>query len=153
MSPGFFVRLLWQYMPKLAKYMAENGWFGLPDLTEGRLPTEQDEELRRRVAEAQSRLQPRATAEPPVTARGDFPTHPKPPALVDTLAKDARNLIRLYEAICADLAEPDSESVSRIADLERDEARSHESKIRAWNLVTGILIGLVIYGLGQALFG
>lgn len=42
---------------------------------------------------------------------------------------------------------------NRIAELERDESRSHESKIRAWNLITGILIGLVIYGLGQVLFG
>ena len=42
---------------------------------------------------------------------------------------------------------------NRISDLDKVEARSHESKVRAWNLVTGILIGLVIYGLAQALFG
>lgn len=35
------------------------------------------------------------------------------------MAQDARNLIRLYEAICEELNEPDSESVNRIADLER----------------------------------
>ena len=46
---------------------------------------------------------------------------------------------------------------NRISELERSEStteqRSYESKIRAWNLVTGIVIGLVIYGLGQWLFG
>jgi hypothetical protein len=42
---------------------------------------------------------------------------------------------------------------NRIAALEQKEARGYGSKIRAWNLITGILIGLVIYGLGQALFG
>jgi len=46
---------------------------------------------------------------------------------------------------------------NRIKDLENAEAkteqRKHESKIRAWNLVTGILIGLVIAGLAKWLFG
>ena len=40
----------------------------------------------------------------------------------------------------------------RIADLQSAEQRKHESKIRAWNLVTGIVIGLVIAGLSALLF-
>lgn len=46
---------------------------------------------------------------------------------------------------------------NRIKELEgietKTEQRRHESKIRAWNLVTGILIGLVISGLAKWLFG
>jgi len=42
---------------------------------------------------------------------------------------------------------------NRIAALEKNDDRKHESKVRAWNLVTGIIIGLLIYGLGQLLFG
>ncbi len=46
---------------------------------------------------------------------------------------------------------------NRIRNLEntiaKKEQRQYESKIRAWNLVTGILIGLVIAGLAKLLFG
>ena len=46
---------------------------------------------------------------------------------------------------------------NRIKELEsfenRKEQRRYESKIRAWNLATGILIGLVIAGLAKWLFG
>ena len=42
---------------------------------------------------------------------------------------------------------------NRIADLEKGDDRKHESKVRALNLVTGIIIGLLIYGLGQLIFG
>ena len=46
---------------------------------------------------------------------------------------------------------------NRIKELEnaesKQEQREHESKIRAWNLVTGILIGLVIAGIAKWLFG
>ncbi|WP_077730027.1 hypothetical protein [Methylocaldum sp. 14B] len=46
---------------------------------------------------------------------------------------------------------------NRIRELEEAEAkneqRTYESRIRAWNLVTGILIGLVIAGLAKWLFG
>lgn len=46
---------------------------------------------------------------------------------------------------------------NRISELEQNatitEQRSHESKIRAWNLITGIIIGLVIAGLAKWLFG
>ena len=41
---------------------------------------------------------------------------------------------------------------NRIKELEINEQRQHESKIRAWNLVTGVLIGLVIWGLAEWLF-
>jgi len=45
---------------------------------------------------------------------------------------------------------------NRINQLENEESiseqRSHESKIRIWNLITGILIGLVIAGLAKVLF-
>ena len=41
---------------------------------------------------------------------------------------------------------------NRIIGLETTEQRKYDSKIRAWNLVTGIIIGLVIYRLGQLLF-
>ncbi len=42
---------------------------------------------------------------------------------------------------------------NRIAELEQGESRKYESKVRAWNLVTGIIIGLVIAGLARLLFG
>ncbi len=42
---------------------------------------------------------------------------------------------------------------NRITELQAAEQRMHESKIRAWNLVTGIIIGLVIAGLSVLLFG
>ena len=42
---------------------------------------------------------------------------------------------------------------NKVKELEQREARKHESKIRGWNLVTGILIGLVIAGLSKWLFG
>ena len=46
---------------------------------------------------------------------------------------------------------------NRIKELESQESiteqRQHESIIRAWNLLTGILIGLVIAGLAKWLFG
>ena len=42
---------------------------------------------------------------------------------------------------------------NRIADLEKGEDRQHDSKVRAWTLVTGIIIGLVIAGLAKLLFG
>lgn len=42
---------------------------------------------------------------------------------------------------------------NRIADLGKGDDRKHESKVRAWNLATGIIIGLVIAGLGKLMFG
>lgn len=41
----------------------------------------------------------------------------------------------------------------RIADLEKGDDRKHESKVRAWHLVTALIIGLVIAGLAKLLFG
>jgi hypothetical protein len=41
---------------------------------------------------------------------------------------------------------------NRIKNLELNDARAHESKIRAWNLVTGIIVGLVVAGLAAWLF-
>ena len=35
---------------------------------------------------------------------------------------------------------------NKIKDLELKEARKHESKIRAWNLFTGLILGLTIAG-------
>ena len=40
----------------------------------------------------------------------------------------------------------------KIRDLELKEARRHESKIRAWNLITGLILGLTIAGLAAWLF-
>ena len=42
---------------------------------------------------------------------------------------------------------------NRIGDLEKGDDRKHESKVRALNLVTGIIIGLVVAGLASFLFG
>ena len=42
---------------------------------------------------------------------------------------------------------------NRIKYLQEQERRVHESKIRGWNLVTGIIIGLVVAGLAKVLFG
>lgn len=41
---------------------------------------------------------------------------------------------------------------NKISDFELQDSRIHESKIRAWNLVTGVLIGLVVAGLAAWLF-
>jgi len=41
---------------------------------------------------------------------------------------------------------------NKIKDLELKEARKHESKIRVWNLITGLIIGLTIAGLAAWLF-
>lgn len=41
----------------------------------------------------------------------------------------------------------------QIAKLEQKENRRYESKIRAWNLVTGLLVGLFIAGVSELAFG
>ena len=41
---------------------------------------------------------------------------------------------------------------NKIKDLELNEARKHESKIRAWNLLTGLILGLTIAGIAAWLF-
>lgn len=41
---------------------------------------------------------------------------------------------------------------NKISELELQDTRKHEGKIRAWNLVTGVLIGLVVTGLAAWLF-
>lgn len=41
---------------------------------------------------------------------------------------------------------------NKIRDLELKEARKHESKIRAWNLITGLILGLTIAGIAAWLF-
>jgi hypothetical protein len=41
---------------------------------------------------------------------------------------------------------------NKIGEFELQDTRKHESKIRAWNLVTGVLIGLVVAGLAAWLF-
>lgn len=42
--------------------------------------------------------------------------------------------------------------LNRIKDIEENERRRHESKIRAWNLVVGVLVGLLIAALTKLLF-
>lgn len=42
--------------------------------------------------------------------------------------------------------------LNRIKDIEENEHRRHESKIRAWNLVVGVLVGLLIAALTKLLF-
>ena len=41
---------------------------------------------------------------------------------------------------------------NKIKDLELKESRKHESRIRAWNLVTGLILGLTIAGISAWLF-
>ena len=41
---------------------------------------------------------------------------------------------------------------NKIKELELKESRKHESKIRAWNLVTGLILGLTIAGVAAWLF-
>lgn len=41
---------------------------------------------------------------------------------------------------------------NKIKDLELNETRKHESKIRAWNLITGLILGLTIAGIAAWLF-
>ena len=41
---------------------------------------------------------------------------------------------------------------SKIKELELKEARKYESRIRAWNLVTGLILGLVISGIAAWFF-
>lgn len=40
----------------------------------------------------------------------------------------------------------------KISELELKEARKHESRIRAWNLFTGLILGLAIAGIGTWLY-
>lgn len=44
--------------------------------------------------------------------------------------------------------------IKELEDTEsKEEQRRYESKVRIWNLITGIIIGLVIAGLAEWLFG
>lgn len=43
--------------------------------------------------------------------------------------------------------------LNRIRELDDGDRRRHESKIRAWNLVAGIVVGLLVAGLAKLLFG
>ena len=43
--------------------------------------------------------------------------------------------------------------LNRIRELDETERRKHESKIRAWNLVVGIAVGLLVAGLAKLVFG
>jgi hypothetical protein len=43
--------------------------------------------------------------------------------------------------------------LNRIRDLDEEARRKHESKIRAWNLVVGIAVGLLVAGLAKLVFG
>ena len=43
--------------------------------------------------------------------------------------------------------------LNRIRELDEEERRKHESKIRAWNLVVGIFVGLLVAGLAKLFFG
>jgi len=49
---------------------------------------------------------------------------------------------------------PDFRAVikNKIKELEIKEARKHESKIRAWNLFTGLILGLTVAGIAAWLF-
>lgn len=42
--------------------------------------------------------------------------------------------------------------LNRIRELDEDARRVHESKIRAWNLVVGVIAGLLLAGLAKLLF-
>ena len=41
---------------------------------------------------------------------------------------------------------------NRIKELELKEAREYDSKIRAWNLITGVLIGVIVASIAGWLF-
>lgn len=41
---------------------------------------------------------------------------------------------------------------NKLRDLELRESRRYESKVRAWNLVTGFIIGLAVAGVASLLF-
>lgn len=43
--------------------------------------------------------------------------------------------------------------LNRIRELDEDDRRKHESKIRVWNLVVGIVAGLLVAGLAKLFFG
>jgi hypothetical protein len=43
--------------------------------------------------------------------------------------------------------------LNRIRELDEEARRKHESKIRAWNLVVGIAVGLLVAGLAKLVFG
>ena len=70
------------------------------------------------------------------------------------------NKIKLEELVAAEERlgirgiNPDFRAVlkNKINDLKLKEARKHESGIRAWNLVTGLILGLTIAGIAAWLF-
>jgi hypothetical protein len=41
---------------------------------------------------------------------------------------------------------------NKVRELELKESREHESKIRVWNLITGLILGLTISGIAAWLF-
>lgn len=70
------------------------------------------------------------------------------------------NKIKLEELVAAEERlglrgiNPDFRVVikNKINDLKLKEASKHESRIRAWNLVTGLILGLTIAGIAAWLF-
>ena len=70
------------------------------------------------------------------------------------------NKIKLEELVAAEERlglrgiNPDFRAVikNKINDLKLKEASKHESRIRAWNLVTGLILGLTIAGIAAWLF-
>lgn len=70
------------------------------------------------------------------------------------------NKVKLEELVAAEERlglrgiNPDFRAVikNKINDLKLKEASKHESRIRAWNLVTGLILGLTIAGIAAWLF-
>lgn len=64
------------------------------------------------------------------------------------------DLVAAYERIRIRGINPTFAEVikNKIKELELKEARQHESKIRAWNLITGLILGITIAGIAAWLF-
>ncbi|WP_146209026.1 hypothetical protein [Halomonas sp. A11-A] len=75
------------------------------------------------------------------------------PSEIDTL--DAQELAAAEARLSIRGTNPTFTAVMKvqIAKLEQKENRRYESKIRAWNLFTGLLLGLVIAGVSAWAFG
>lgn len=66
--------------------------------------------------------------------------------LVELTASYERLRIRGINSIFADAIK------NKIHELELIETRKHESKIRAWNLVTGLILGVTVAGIAAWIF-
>jgi hypothetical protein len=71
---------------------------------------------------------------------------------IDDLNAQALRAAEARVSICGTNQQFTAVMKTQIAKLEQVEQREYESKVRAWNLVTGLILGLVIAGVSAWIF-